>query len=113
MKSLLGVSNLIPNRKYWCSYSIHSELNLMLYQGNGLFQYKALTLVIDDIKVMFKGNKPTIPSSELVKGKLYWCHYSSDNVLELMRYQGQGLVYLVGKDHDTLLSKVKVAFESL
>ncbi len=109
--SLISKKNLIPNKNYWCSYSMQSELSLMTYKGHGLFQYKESTLDIDDIKVMFKGYKTTVPSSSLIIGRLYWCNYNSDDVLELMRYEGEGSIYLVGKDHIKPLNEVDVIFE--
>ena len=113
--SLIPKKHLVPGKKYWCAYNSDSVLCIMKNIDNDIFEIDGISETIQNIRVMFEGyvniNKSRIPTNFLCKKRHYWCRYSEDNDLSLMRYDGNNKFYSIRHDVFWDSKKVKVIFE--
>lgn len=113
--SLISKKHLITGRQYWCICNKHSELRLLKYCGHDIFEESSGSIASASIRVMFEGyvniNKSLIPKKYLAPKRCYWCRYSDDSELLLMRYENENSFYSFAHDVFWDSKDVKVIFE--
>jgi hypothetical protein len=112
--SLIPQKELVINKSYWCVQNNCQVLNLLKYKGHGFFE-DALT---GQVRVMFEGyvniNKARIPKKYLVASRSYWCKFTNEDNLCIMRYEGECKNSFYSLFHDVFWDSIDVVvvFES-
>jgi len=113
--SLIPKKHVIPGKDYWCMYNSSSVLHQMKYTGNDFSRENDISINIQDIRVMFEGyaniSKSRIPTKYLVPKRHYWCRFSEEKELSLMRYEHDGSFYSISHDAFWPSKDIKVIFE--
>lgn len=112
--SLISKKDLIKDKYYWCMQNDYRALELLKYSGHDIFEGS----IGHPVRVMFEGyvstNKARVPKKYLVISRYYWCKYSDEDFLYLMRYDGENKDTFYSPSHDAFLDSksVTVIFES-
>lgn len=113
--SLIPKKDVVPGKYYWCTYNNHSALSLMKHTDYDIFEGHDISVNIQEIRVMFEGyvniNKSRIPKSFLVPKRHYWCKFSDEKKLILMRHENDKSFYSIYHDVFWPSKDVKVIFE--
>jgi hypothetical protein len=115
--SLIPKKNVIPGKNYWCTYKNYSVLYLMKYTNNNIFTFEErdISANIQEVRVMFEGyvniNKSRVPRNFLVPKRHYWCRFSDESELRLMRYKDDNSFYSISNDVFWPSNDVMVIFE--